>query len=1041
MKLRNFYLQTVACNHKKALKSFGKSVLCAGMLLFGIPAFASPTSGLTFTGGPTNTISVCSSSGSNDINTVLSVDDPSVGDTLTWSENTAPMHGTLSVAYSDTTTGSTVVPMGMTYTPDMGYDGADTFMVDVTDGNITETVTIYVTVKPLPDVNATVDETVCNNSATIAVSFSGSLIGTSFDWTNDNTSVGLAATGIGDIASFTAMNSTTSATEAMVVVTPKLDGCSGAMDTFVITVNPTPTLSSDTTIGYICDNALFDYTAASAVSGTTFMWSRPSVFGIFGAGTSGSVSISESLDNTTVNPVAVTYTYTLTANGCTNSQFVTVTVNPTPTLFPTPLVGTICDGDTFSFLQNSQTPGVTYSWSRASVTGITNPDASGVDDINEMLFNSTPDPITVDYVDTLHINGCMTTETVSVVVNPTPKLSSSLTLSSICNNDTLDYGAASLTAGTTISWERMAIAGISSPYATGGDTVHEGHTNTTDTQMTVVYDFTLAANGCSNVQQVMVTVNPTPTLNTTLTPPAICDSNFFDYDPGSNTPGATYAWSRAAVTNITNPAASGTNNPSERLRSAASFTVAVTYQFTTTIDGCSNSESVVVVVNPRPKLTNSPVTPICDSTIFAFTPSCATVGFGAKWRRPYVSGIELLAGNDTFAVNEVLDNTTYANVNVAYIYTLTANGCSNEQTVNVLVHPTPELLPTALVDSACSDLPFVYNPDTKTNPAVSFEWSRTAVAGISPTSAADSGVINETLINSTTGTINVIYVYTLTVGASCTNVQSVNVAVRPAAAAPVIGIMPPSSLCEGTLYQNFGAESAPATGVTYTWSAENAEIYATGSDNQNSIVNFNTAGTAVITLSSTIGATGCVGKTSYTVDVNSSTAPMPAVIYRKGKFICLRNDVKDFQWGYDDAITLDSVVMDGETGQSYFNSTPDFSGKHYWVMVNSGDCMRKAYYNKPADNTPRVVSNINDDIASVNIFPNPATYSINVELTTEAVGDVHIEVLNMLGQVIANTNTVNNKADINVASLPSGIYIVECYMEGVKIGASKFVKK
>ena len=50
--------------------------------------------------------------------------------------------------------------------------------------------------------------------------------------------------------------------------------------------------------------------------------------GISNAAANGTGDISETLINTTSSPVNVTYVYTLTANGCTNTQNVVVTVNP-----------------------------------------------------------------------------------------------------------------------------------------------------------------------------------------------------------------------------------------------------------------------------------------------------------------------------------------------------------------------------------------------------------------------------------------------------------------------------------------------------------------------------------------------------------------------------------------------------------------------------------------------------------------------------------------------------------------------------------------
>jgi hypothetical protein len=76
----------------------------------------------------------------------------------------------------------------------------------------------------------------------------------------------------------------------------------------------------------------------------------------------------------------------------------------------------------------------------------------------------------------------------------------------------------------------------------------------------------------------------------------------------------------------------------------------------------------------------------------------------------------------------------------------------------------------------------------------------------------------------------------------------------------------------------------------------------------------------------------------------------------------------------------------------------------------------------------------------MNVFPNPAYNTVTVELSTTVAGTMRIDVANMLGQVVSTTNADTHTANIDVASLPAGIYVVDCYVEGVKVGAAKFVK-
>ena len=107
-------------------------------------------------------------------------------------------------------------------------------------------------------------------------------------------------------------------------------------------------------------NAAFTFSAASTVAGTSFAWSRAAVTGISNAAANGTGDINETLVNTTTSPVNVTYVYTLTANGCTNTQNLLVTVNPPQT------VNCVINGSITSNFNNVAIPAGRYIWFNSS---------------------------------------------------------------------------------------------------------------------------------------------------------------------------------------------------------------------------------------------------------------------------------------------------------------------------------------------------------------------------------------------------------------------------------------------------------------------------------------------------------------------------------------------------------------------------------------------------------------------------------------------------------------------------------------------------
>lgn len=78
---------------------------------------------------------------------------------------------------------------------------------------------IEVNINASPSINAVTNQTLCTNAFTNAISFSGT--GNAiYSWTNNNTSIGLAASGTGNIASFQAINTGSSAVVATITATP-----------------------------------------------------------------------------------------------------------------------------------------------------------------------------------------------------------------------------------------------------------------------------------------------------------------------------------------------------------------------------------------------------------------------------------------------------------------------------------------------------------------------------------------------------------------------------------------------------------------------------------------------------------------------------------------------------------------------------------------------------------------------------------------------------------------------------------------------------
>ena len=145
-----------------------------------------------------------------------------------------------------------------------------TLEVSTDCGKVTATDTVKVT--STPDVVAPPNQTVCGGAAAGAYIFTSTTGTPDYTWTNSNPSIGLAATGTGNIAAFTAINNGSSAVTATITVTPSVSNCTGSAQSFTITVNPRPAPPVVISPIIYCLNATPVALTATASGANTLTW-------------------------------------------------------------------------------------------------------------------------------------------------------------------------------------------------------------------------------------------------------------------------------------------------------------------------------------------------------------------------------------------------------------------------------------------------------------------------------------------------------------------------------------------------------------------------------------------------------------------------------------------------------------------------------------------------------------------------------------------------------------------------------------------------
>jgi gliding motility-associated-like protein len=741
------------------------------------------------------------------------------GATFTWSRpavagiSNAAVSGQPTATISETLVNTSSAPADVVYTITPSANGCS-------GAAFTLTVSVY----PNATISSAATGTVCSNTP-LAYTITSAVSGATFSWSRAAVSgiTNAAATGTGAITE-TLINSSNAPVNVVYTITASANGCPGTPFTYTVTVNPRPAVTSAAT-GAICGSNPLNYTLTSNVSAATFSWDRAAVTGISNAAVSGQSSnpITETLFNTTTSPINVLYQVTPSFAGCAGTAFTyTVTVNPTPVI-TSAATGGVCSGSPLSYNITSTVAGAQYTWGRAAVAGVSNAAVSGQtgNPIAETLVNTTTNVVTVTYSIVTGFSGCTAPPFLyTVTVTPTPTVTSAAS-ATICSGDALAYTITSGVSGTTFSWSRAAVAGISNAAVSGqsANPITETLVNTGNAPAVVTYTIIPTANGCPGTPfTYTVTVNPTVTVTSASTG-STCSGAAQSYTIGLSATGGTISWSRAAVAGISNPALSGQTSATitEALINTTTAPVSVVYNIAPAFAGCAGTPATyTVTVYPTAAVTSAASKTLCSGNALNYAITSGVSGTTYSWSRPAVSGISNVAVSNATAnpINEVLDNTSNAPLNVVYTITPTANGCAGTPfTLTVTVNPKPAVT-SAATGAVCSGAPLTYNI-TGNVAGSTFSWSRPAVAGISNAAVATSSAnpIAETLVNTTTAPIDVIYTITPAANGCPGTPFTYTVTVNPT---PSVTSVATGAVCSGQLLTY--PISSTVTGTTYSWS-------------------------------------------------------------------------------------------------------------------------------------------------------------------------------------------------------------------------------
>ena len=648
-------------------------------------------------------------------------------------------------------------------------------LTDIATGCTTASTTNTITINPLPVINAGVDQLICSNNPTEAATLSGAATfgtGLTYVWSGPVAGVTNAVPfQIGATGTFTATGT-------------DVNGCVDT-DDVVITYSTIPAANAgvDQTI-CLNQTATFAPTGLAPLTWTMTNYANSGI----------SAPVTGTL---VVTPTAPgTYTYQVNVQnsvGCTNNDQAVLTVNALPVV-NAGVDQTVCNASPATLTGSGA---ITYAW----VT--THPNLS--------ISNATPffPTQTATYTVTgTNINGCQNQDVVVVTVIPQPIVNAGL-------DQTICAGTPVILNATTTLASPTAVV---SPFTwTGGYANNSQFVPTTSQTLTVSV---VGANGCTNQDQMSITVLALPTVNAGVDQ-TICSGTGATL---TATGAASYTWTNNVIQGVP-------------------FFPTASQIYTVTgvgANGCTNVDQVQVNVSTGPSVTVSAPQTVCSNAAATFS-AVPLNSLGGFWTTN---------GNGTITPNISSAAITYlpaANdpvvVTLTYVATNACGSSSSATNVNVLPIPLVNAGPDQTI---CEGSSVVLNASGNAN-----------VTWLTPN--VSNGLAFVPTATST-------YTATATGLNNCTNQDQVTVTV---VAIPDVNAGDDQTICAGsdvtltatgaTAYQwtggiSNGAAFAPGTTATYTVTGTTVNGCA-GTDQVTVYVNATPVATATQVGDVTIAAT------------------------------------------------------------------------------------------------------------------------------------------------------------------------------------------
>ncbi len=316
-----------------------------------------------------------------------------------------------------------------------------------------------------------------------------------------------------------------------------------------------------------------------------------------------------------------------------------------------------CLGDSLKLVENSNTTGVSYSWTgpNSFTANIKNPG-----------FPSTTTSSGKYKVTITAPNGCVAHDSITVATKAVPAVPVANSNSPVCVGDSISFTASDVSTGVTYSWSG------GNAFSASGATPHISTSHLYDSGYYIV-KATLTSDLCYATDTILVTVNAKPAPQTFSYNPMVCSGSPISIIPGYIIAGAVYNWAVPGVGSV-----SGSNVFIANSSTANSGS----YSLYTQSNGCKVYDTVSISVHQSPAVPVLTSNPVCAKDTLKVNATSDTGTVVYNWMGP--NGTSFNTPSFVIPLAPAADSGTY-------MLSVTQNGCTVYDTIVAVVKVGPTL--------------------------------------------------------------------------------------------------------------------------------------------------------------------------------------------------------------------------------------------------------------------------------------------------------------------------------------------------------------